>query len=931
MSGIDLFSPFIMRQLQEDPALLDMLAGGGVPPDAPSGPDPLSVFLGAQRVPPETLAESLGFDLLGRSTPYTRAQEQRMALAPPDYTPPPLPTVEPIPPPPPMAPPVPSGPPVAPAQGTPGNPIPLVPPAPPAPTEPAPAPSDVPSAPTDTTPIPPPVPPPNIVPPVRPPAPSTGAPTAAAIPAAAAAPSGSFPPIPAVSSAGGNFNTNALLQYLMADMLRRNQFDPYDAALRFGAATMEAAGKPMSTTLGSIGTGLQAAIKGVDERQEAGLKHLTQGAQIANLMSEVQQRQDKSSMVSLAGALAARDYNAPISTVNDPNAKPPAGVTPLSTNQVIIADELRKGGLNNLQLAGALGWATGESGPNANTAAEGPMVVRNGKELGKAAYWQQWFQDRRDNIEKFAAEQGLPPTDPRLNARFFLAEMKGQVAGAGELAQRLFWSAQTPEEITRAMAHYSRTNDYKIDSPQSSKGYADRLAATRRILGGMSAPQVAGTGGTNPAEAVPSSGGGIPPTLDAAAAGGEGGVTVESGAVVKPSPAPPAVVEAANAAGLPSPTLPNGLGNPAYARMRGYILSQAGDTAGASHWYKQAEAKEGWVWMPDGSQARIRGGPADLSEIEREARAKKAGESAADWPYQWTLQQEKDRAEREKVIAVQRLRDAAELDRLVKGKIMDEEIEARKPKKQGPTDVETYPADSITATMARRRSAMGEPLPEGYTLNKNGSLTITGLVSQTFRQQYQQKYADDMVKRGTAARAAADQLFNIEVAMDLLKRDPIFGTAADARYGFAKLLATLGISVKAGEEVAATGQFLSNAIAQSTAILHAFGSGSGITDIDLRRAMQEVGGDTSMTAKTIAGILQQNALGVRRAVAQYNSDLRAVGVSPNDPGMKQIDIPPPGQWFTRDNAPVGFLHHKDDGTVDQKQPDGTWAPYRPGR
>lgn len=83
----------------------------------------------------------------------------------------------------------------------------------------------------------------------------------------------------------------------------------------------------------------------------------------------------------------------------------------------------------------------------------------------------QWRLDRRENLQKFAAERGVDPSDPNLQLDFIKREMAGPEARAGAK----FTAAADLPTASAALKSYIRFGDNSAGT---------RLANAQRLLGG---------------------------------------------------------------------------------------------------------------------------------------------------------------------------------------------------------------------------------------------------------------------------------------------------------------------------------------------------------------------------------------------------------------------------------------------------------------
>lgn len=262
-----------------------------------------------------------------------------------------------------------------------------------------------------------------------------------------------------------------------------------DNLLRFGLAAMAAGGKPGATTLGALGEGGLSALSAQDANRGQDLKALLSGAQASNLLSETALRQNQLAAVNnlppIPGSAAA-----PAS--GGTGATPSGTQGPLPPNMTKIASTLSQLGHNPAQIAGALGWATAESGAQDTNTRSLNNTGKDGQ-LGGSYGWQQWLAERRDQLKDFAKSQSGRVDDPVIQAKFFDHEMRTPGSGAGQAAQAAYWNANSPDRAVVAMAHYGRGEGYSPDNPQGTVGFSKRLAAAQQIYG-----SIAGSGASAP-------------------------------------------------------------------------------------------------------------------------------------------------------------------------------------------------------------------------------------------------------------------------------------------------------------------------------------------------------------------------------------------------------------------------------------------------
>jgi len=134
--------------------------------------------------------------------------------------------------------------------------------------------------------------------------------------------------------------------------------------------------------------------------------------------------------------------------------------------------------------------------------------------------------------------------------------------------------------------------------------------------------------------------------------------------------------------------------------------------------------------------------------------------------------------------------------------------------------------------------------------------------------------AQEIGTRKTAAQAAAKTLFTMQNVSTTLSQGVITGQFANFKLGFGKLLSEVGINF-AEDAVANTEKFMA---AQGTATADllasgAFGSGTGLSDNDLKFAEKIVAGDITLDEQGIFQILELNERMAQEVIRLYNLDI----------------------------------------------------------
>lgn len=136
-----------------------------------------------------------------------------------------------------------------------------------------------------------------------------------------------------------------------------------------------------------------------------------------------------------------------------------------------------------------------------------------------------------------------------------------------------------------------------------------------------------------------------------------------------------------------------------------------------------------------------------------------------------------------------------------------------------------------------------------------------------------------------AARQAPQQYQNAQRVLDLLRKNPITGTAADARLALNKALATLGIH---GSARADATQLLAAQLASGTLQnikSSGLGSGNGFTDKDREFLQQASSGQISMTPGALARLAQLNQ---RSAIQSRQAGRRVISRMAGNPATANL-------------------------------------------
>lgn len=143
------------------------------------------------------------------------------------------------------------------------------------------------------------------------------------------------------------------------------------------------------------------------------------------------------------------------------------------------------------------------------------------------------------------------------------------------------------------------------------------------------------------------------------------------------------------------------------------------------------------------------------------------------------------------------------------------------------------------------------------------------------------------------AAAAQETLVNTKQIKSLVDQGIITGTGADVRLGFAKALATAGLTD--GEDVANTETFITQMGRNVLNLVKGLGAGSGISNADLKFAERVAAGDITLNEGTIRRVLDIQERASKSHIAGYNKRFGSFFNSPEySDAIKEpyrIDLP----------------------------------------
>jgi len=684
--------------------------------------------------------------------------------------------------------------------------------------------------------------------------------------------------VDAALGGGRGFNANALMQLLAADMLRSRQTDIYDKMLEFGLATMAAAGKPMATTLGAVGEGGLAALKGGREREAASLKNLVSGAQIANVMGEADIRQ---------GTLQAqRDYS-----------------EALKAQQAGTAGAALPEGQSAGGSAGGIPFGPGN--PGSLAMAHSPEQQEAvAKTIATTSGLQHW-----GGVDPKTGE----PWNPKLRAALGVAGLP--LSGPVTPEQ---WEKAKPLILRFESMGGQNIPNYRFDATHTAGGPFQITNSTWQQFGGGTPTS---SGQTGPAQPSPGAGGdttattptggtAIPPTPT-------GGVFTNDGVRINPFEARRLGSLAAAAGRTQDATYWLDMAKPPanFAWKRdGSVAPIKGGPADLQ--YKAAEkaieetakvapglALKGWSVDRDGNYKFIVGGEQDpkykgqvaaaeaaaraeanLSEkgfsrnpdgsfsfnpdiVGQPAAATKAGELSVSEPSQMRVVTHTQGEMQKREIAVNSALQNAISQR--------ERLAAA----QAPIHVPSgqtvvLPSDSMAADNIRKVKNAGGFLPKGTAIRDDGSVQITGDPGAQLANDMAQAQGKKIIERQDAAMAARNEIIASQTAQQLLNHYVInAGTLGPLKQWFGAALQEAGYNY-AKDAVANTDAFFSQRGYSVGNIAQMFGTSRSISDGDRIASEAIAGGKRDLTEQSIRQILAITEHHARLNLGVYNEQAK---------------------------------------------------------
>jgi hypothetical protein len=188
-----------------------------------------------------------------------------------------------------------------------------------------------------------------------------------------------------------------------------------------------------------------------------------------------------------------------------------------------------------------------------------------------------------------------------------------------------------------------------------------------------------------------------------------------------------------------------------------------------------------------------------------------------------------------------------------------------------------YPPGSPGAMAFRNAQMQNQKLPDGTTLNADGSVTVNGPSSNkdAFGKQIGEKTADELMANYKTARDAAVSLETTAEARKLLDSGINSGPFSSWKQSLDRVLGDRGLASN-------TEAFVATQARQVGQLIKQFGSGTGLSDADREYATKMAAGSTQLTEESIRKIMDINERASLSVIRRHNADAVKVpaGLSP---------------------------------------------------
>lgn len=181
----------------------------------------------------------------------------------------------------------------------------------------------------------------------------------------------------------------------------------------------------------------------------------------------------------------------------------------------------------------------------------------------------------------------------------------------------------------------------------------------------------------------------------------------------------------------------------------------------------------------------------------------------------------------------------------------------------------------------------------------------TSKADSKFAEEISKKLGAEFVERRKIAVAASNSLQNLEDGYRLVKSNMISGFGAEYKIAAGKALQEMG--VKYFDDAIANAEAYMAARGKETAnLIKAFGSGTAVSNVDLKFANMISGGEISLSKESMEKILELNKKWARTAIQGFNQEVKKI-----DPNILPFDVSLPEPAASDDPAnPLNLIRRK---------------------
>lgn len=236
----------------------------------------------------------------------------------------------------------------------------------------------------------------------------------------------------------------------------------FDTLGGIGAALLQAGSRPGVDFGSALASGLAGGLQAGAGSEDRLLKRMMVQSQITK---NRQEQANESAWQNLFKTPIAASGATP--SAGTPTSSGGAPWSPTTDAKDLVAHLVNRG-LTPMQAAVAVGNFQQESGLNPTT------VHDSGTGYGLGG----WRLDRRDALNRYAGLKGGNVADPKLQADFFVDELKGRPEW------QAFSQAQDPRTAASALMNYFRPAGWTPDNPTAGHGFDNRLQFANALFPG---------------------------------------------------------------------------------------------------------------------------------------------------------------------------------------------------------------------------------------------------------------------------------------------------------------------------------------------------------------------------------------------------------------------------------------------------------------